>query len=187
MGKTLSQEEQKQTLKKLESDLVATRFMTLKYISYTLLQNKVDYLKLDMEEPEFTKSLVRIVENIAKKDNVEMVKREASLCLENLKKILNPAVTLDVPMCASCGERIVVSFKFCTKCGAELKGQKWASTQKHCENCQIPVDPVWFNCPNCGNALIKKVEVIKNCPLCKKDMDPNWMVCPFCGSRLKLV
>jgi predicted Zn-ribbon and HTH transcriptional regulator len=187
MGKTLSQEEQKQTLQKLESDLVATRFMTLKYVSYTLIQDKVDYAKMDMEWPEFTKSLIRIIDFIAQNDKIEMVKREAILCLENLKKKVNPAILLDSPICSSCGERVVLSFKFCTKCGAEMKGQKWVFSFKQCEICQSPVDPAWFNCSNCGNTLIKKVDTPKNCPMCKKAMDPGWMLCPFCGSKIKLV
>ena len=187
MGKTLSQEEQKQTLQKLESDLVATRFMTLKYLSFTLQQDKVDYAKMDNEEPEFIQSLNRIIEFIAKNDKVEMVKKEAGLCLENLKKKVKPALTDNVPMCSSCGERAVISFKFCTKCGTELKGQKWVSSYKLCERCQSPVEPAWFNCSICGNRLIEKVEVPRNCPMCKKDVEPNWMLCPFCGSKIKLV
>ncbi len=187
MGKILSQEEQKQTLQKLESDLVATRFMTLKYVSFTILQDKIDYSRMDKEEPEFIKSLLRILEHIVNNDKVEMVKKEAGTCLENLKKKVNPSLTLDTPMCSSCGEKVIISFKFCTKCGAEMKGEKWVSSQTLCEKCHVPVDPSWFNCSNCGNKLIKKVEVIRNCPMCKKDVDPSWMLCPFCGSKLKLV
>jgi hypothetical protein len=187
MGKTLSQEEQKQTLQKLESDLVATRFMTLKYISFTLQQDKVDYAKMDKEEPEFIKGLIRIFEFIGKNDKVEMVKREADLCLENLKKKIKPTMATNEPICSTCGERVVISFKFCTKCGTEMKGQKWASSYKLCEKCHSPVEPSWLNCSICGNKLIEKVEIIKNCPMCKKDVDPNWMLCPFCGSKIKLV
>ncbi len=186
MGKTLSQEEQRQMLEKLESTLVATRFMTLKYVSYTILQDKVDYAKMDVELPEFTKSLVRIVEHISKNDTVEMVKREGVLCLENLKKKISPVALHEAPICTSCGERVVVSYKFCTRCGAELKGQKWVSAYKQCEKCQSPVDQTWFNCGNCGNVLIKKAEISRTCPLCKKDTDPNWILCPFCGSKLNL-
>ncbi|VVB85718.1 Double zinc ribbon [uncultured archaeon] len=187
MGKTLSQEEQRQMLEKLESTLVATRFMTLKYLNYTILQDKVDYAKMDVETPEFTKGLARVVEHISKNDAVEMVKREAVLGLENLKKKINPVALAEAPACTSCGERLIVSYKFCTKCGAGLKGQKWLAAFKTCEKCQSPVDQAWFNCATCGNVLIKKVEVAKTCPMCKKNIDPNWVMCPFCGSKLKLV
>ena len=187
MGKTLSSEEQKQTLEKLGSDMVATRFMTLKYVSFTVLQDKLDYAKMDLEMPDFSKALVRTIDNIAKNDKVEMVKREAVICLEALKKKLTPAMMVDVPICTSCGEKVLASFKFCTKCGAGLAGQKWALKSKKCGRCQSPVDPLWNNCSNCGNILIEKVEVIKKCPICKKDTDPAWAMCPFCGSKLKIL
>ncbi len=186
MSKILSEEERRHMLEKLESKIVATRFMTLKYISSSINTDKVDFGKMDIEIPEFTKTLVRIIEVLAEKDPEEMVKREAGVCIENLKKKLNPTLRHDVPTCMSCGERLVVSYKFCTKCGVELKGQKWLSTYKPCEKCQNPVDPVWTNCANCGNVLIKKVEVSKICQFCKKTIDPNWIMCPFCGSKLKL-
>jgi RNA polymerase subunit RPABC4/transcription elongation factor Spt4 len=147
----------------------------------------VDYAKMDMEMPDFTKSLVRIIENLGQKDTEEMVKREAGVCLENLKKKLNPTLMHDVPMCTSCGERVVVSYRFCTKCGAEMKGQKWIATYKLCEKCQNPFDPKWNNCSFCGNQLIQKVEVAKICPFCKKGIEPGWLMCPFCGSKLKLI
>ena len=187
MGKILSEEERRHMLEKLESKIVATRFMTLKYITSSINQDKVDFAKMDMELPEFSKSLVRIIEQLAEKDTEEMVKREASVCIENLKKKLNPALMQDVPMCTSCGERVVVSCRFCTKCGIELKGQKWASTYKICEKCQNSYDPKWNNCSYCGNQLIKKVEVAKICGFCKKNIEPSWLMCPYCGSRLKLV
>ena len=186
-GKILSEEERRHMLEKLESKIVATRFMTLKYITSTINQDKVDYAKMDMEMPEFTKSLVRIIENLGQKDTEEMVKREAGVCIENLKKKLNPTLMHDVPMCTSCGERVIVSYRFCTKCGVDMKGQKWTSTYKLCEKCQNPFDPKWNNCSFCGNQLIKKVEVAKNCPFCKKGIEPSWLMCPFCGSKLKLI
>lgn len=97
MGKILSEEERRHMLEKLESKIVATRFMTLKYITSSINQDKVDFAKMDMELPEFSKSLVRIIEQLAEKDTEEMVKREAAVCLENLKKKLNPALMQDVP------------------------------------------------------------------------------------------
>lgn len=187
MGKILSEEERRHMLEKLESKIVATRFMTLKYISSAINQNKVDFAKMDMEIPEFTKSLVRIIEFLAEKDLEEMVKREAGVCLENLKMKLNPTLMHDVPVCTSCGERLVVSYRFCTKCGVELKGQKWAATYKRCEKCQGPIDPKWNNCSTCGNQLIKKVDAPKTCSFCKKNIEPGWIMCPYCGSKLKLV
>jgi len=186
-GKILSEEERRHMLEKLESKIVATRFMTLKYITSTINQEKVDYAKMDMEMPDFTKSLVRIIENLGQKDTEEMVKREAAVCLENLKKKLNPTLMHDVPMCTACGERVIVSYRFCTKCGVEMKGQKWTATYKLCEKCQNPFDPKWNNCSFCGNQLIKKVEVAKNCPFCKKGIEPSWLMCPYCGSKLKLI
>ncbi len=123
MGKILSEEERRHMLEKLESKIVATRFMTLKYITSSISQDKVDFGKMDMEIPEFTKSLVRIIELLVEKDTEEMVKREAAVCLENLKKKINPTLMRDVPICASCGERVVVSYRFCTKCGVDLKPQ----------------------------------------------------------------
>jgi len=186
MGKILSEEERRHMLEKLESKIVATRFMTLKYITSSINTDKVDFAKMDIEIPEFSKSLVRIIEFLAEKDPEEMVKREAGVCIENLKKKLNPTLRQDVPVCTSCGERLVVSYKFCTKCGVGLKEQKWVATYKPCEKCQSLIDPKWNSCSNCGNLLIKKVEGPKVCPFCKKAIDPNWMMCPFCGSKLKL-
>lgn len=187
MGKIISREEQTQTLKKLGSELVATRFMTVKYIYFTLLQEKIDYTRMDMEDPEYIKNLLCKLDHIAKEDSVDMVKKEANLCLENLKKKVNPAAMIDLPVCTSCGERVVISFRFCTKCGMDLKGQKWVGSQKLCEKCQTPIDPAWFNCSNCGNMLVKKVEASRSCPMCNKKVEPNWILCPFCGSKLKFV
>ena len=172
MGKILSEEERRHMLEKLESKIVATRFMTLKYITSSINQDKVDFAKMDMELPEFSKSLVRIIEQLADKDTEEMVKREASVCIENLKKKLNPALMQDVPMCTSCGERVVVSCRFCTKCGIELKGQKWASTYKICEKCQNSYDPKWNNCSYCGNQLIKKSKLQKSADSVRKISSP---------------
>ncbi len=187
MGKILSEEERRHMLEKLESKIVATRFMTLKYITSSINQDKLDFAKMDMEIPEFTRSLVRIIEQLGEKDTEEMVKREASVCLENLKKKLNPTLMRDVPICTSCQERVVVSYRYCTKCGVDLKSQKWMTTYKLCEKCQNAIDPKWNNCSNCGNQLITKVEVAKICQFCKKNIEPSWLICPFCGSRLKLV
>lgn len=187
MGKILSEEERRHLLDKLESKIVATRFMTLKYISSTINLAKVDFARMDLEIPEFTKSLMRIIEFLAEKDKEEMVKNEAVICLTNLKKKIDPTLMRDVPICASCGERLVVSYKFCTKCGSDLKGQKWLSTYKSCVKCQSPIDTKWHNCSTCGNQLIQKTEVPKNCSFCKNKIDPKWIMCPFCGSKLKLV
>jgi len=54
-------------LEKLRKKIVATRFMTLKYITSSISQDKVDFAKMDMEMPDFTKSLVRIIEHLGKK------------------------------------------------------------------------------------------------------------------------
>ncbi|MBE0521747.1 MAG: zinc ribbon domain-containing protein [Candidatus Methanoperedenaceae archaeon] len=187
MGKVLSEEERRHLLEKLDSKIVATRFMTLKYISSTINLEKVDFARMDLEIPEFTKSLIRIIEHLAMKDKEEMVKNEASICLENLKKKIDPTLMRDVPICVSCGERLVVSYRFCTRCGANTSGQKWLGTYKTCEKCQSPIDSKWNNCSNCGNQLIQKTEGPKVCQFCKNKIDPKWIMCPFCGSKLKLI
>jgi len=43
-------------LEKLGKKIVATRFMTLKYITSSISQDKVDFAKMDMEMPDFTKA-----------------------------------------------------------------------------------------------------------------------------------
>lgn len=183
MGKILSEEERRQMLEKLQSKMTATRYMALKFITSSINQDKVDFAKMDMEIPEFTRSLLRIIERLSEKDYDEMVKREAAVCLENLKKKTNPILMQDMNLCASCGERVFLSYRFCTNCGVDLKGQKWVS-YKLCKKCQNAIDPKWNNCSYCGNQLIKKVEVAKPCRFCQKSIEPSWSMCPFCGSRL---
>jgi len=168
MGKMLSDEERRHLLEKLTSKMVATRFMALKFISSSIKLNQVDFIKMDLIMPEFTKNLVTIVELICEKDRDAMVKLEASVCLENLKKKLTPAFMKDMPVCTSCGESMVVSYCFCTKCGVDLKSQKWVSAYKLCEKCKNPVDLEWNVCSNCGNQLIKKVEVEKSANSARK-------------------
>jgi len=73
-------------LEKLNSKMVATRFMALKSITFSINQNQIDFSKMDMEIPEFTKNLVRIIELLAENDPEEMVKRESGVCIEILKK-----------------------------------------------------------------------------------------------------
>ncbi len=185
MGKLLSEEERRHLLEKLNSKMVATRFMALKFITSSINLDQVDFIKMDVITPEFTKKLVKIVELICEKDRDEMVKREAIVCLENLKKKLNPSLMKDMPVCTSCGESVVISSRFCTKCGVDLKSQKWVSVYKLCEKCKNPVDPEWNVCSYCGNQLIKKVEVEKTCQFCKKNINSSWLMCPFCGSMVK--
>lgn len=167
--------------------MVATRFMALKFISSSINLDQVDFIKMDVITPEFTKNLVKIVEQICEKDRDEMVRREASVSLENLKKKIDPALMKDMPVCTSCGESVVVSYCFCTKCGVDLKSQKWVSAYKLCEKCKKPVDPEWNVCSYCGNQLIKKVEVDKICQFCKKNINTSWLMCPFCGSKVKII
>lgn len=187
MGKILSEEERRHLLEKLNSKMVATRFMALKFISSSINLDQVDFIKMDVIIPDFTKNLVKIVEQICEKDRDEMVKREASVCLENLKKKINPALMKDMPRCTSCGESVVVSYCFCTKCGVDLKSQKWVSDYKLCAKCKKPVDSEWNVCSYCGNQLIKKVEVEKICQFCKKNIHSSWLMCPFCGSKVKII
>jgi hypothetical protein len=186
MGKILSEEERRHLLEKLNSKMVATRFMALKSITFSINQNQIDFSKMDMEIPEFTKNLVRIIELLAEKDPEEMVKRESGVCIEILKKKLNPAAMHDLPKCSSCGESALVSSRFCTQCGVDLRGQKWVSDYKLCEKCKTPIDPRWNNCIFCGNQLIKKVNIVKTCQFCKKNVEASWLMCPFCGSKLKI-
>ena len=67
MGKMLSEEERRHLLEKLTSKMVATRFMALKFISSSIKLNQVDFIKMDLIMPEFTKNLVTIVELICEK------------------------------------------------------------------------------------------------------------------------
>lgn len=187
MGKIISEEERRHLLEKLNSKMVATRYMALKFISSSINLDQVDFIKVDMINPEFTRNLVDIVELINEKDRDEMVKHEASVCLTNLKKKLNPALMKDMPVCTSCGESVVISSRFCTKCGVDLKNQKWVSAYKLCEKCKNPVDPEWNVCSCCGNQLIKKVEVEKSCQFCNKIINSSWLMCPYCGSKVKFI
>jgi RNA polymerase subunit RPABC4/transcription elongation factor Spt4 len=104
-----------------------------------------------------------------------------------LKKKLNPALMKDMPVCTSCSESVMVSYLFCTKCGVDLKSQKWVSDYKMCEKCKNPVEPEWNVCSYCGNQLIKKVEVEKTCQFCKKNINSSWLMCPYCGSQVKFI
>lgn len=183
----LSDEERHHLLEKLNSKMVATRYMALKYITSSINLDQVDFIKMDQINPEFARNLVTTVELIYRKDRDEMVKREAGVCLENLKKKFNPALMKDMPVCTSCGECVVISYCFCTKCGVDLKSQDWVSTYKLCEKCKNPVDPEWNVCSYCGNRLIRKVEAGKTCQFCKKNINSSWLICPYCGSKVKII
>jgi RNA polymerase subunit RPABC4/transcription elongation factor Spt4 len=187
MGKMLSEEERRHLLEKLNSKMVAIRYMALKFITSSINLDQVDFIKMDLINPEFTKNLVNIVEQICEKDRDEMVKREANVCLEIMKKKLNPALMKDMPVCTSCGERVVISYRFCTKCGVDIKNQNWVSAYKLCEKCKNPVDPQWNVCSYCGNQLIKKIEVEKTCQFCKKNINSSWLMCPYCSSKVKII
>jgi RNA polymerase subunit RPABC4/transcription elongation factor Spt4 len=184
MGKILSEEERRHMLERLGSKMNATRFMALKFISASINQNEIDYAKMGIEMPEFTKSLLRIIEQLSEKDTDKLIKSAAGVCLTALKLKIDSSPRQDVHMCTTCGEKMVLSNRFCTKCGLELRSQKWASAFKLCEKCQNAIDPRWIICSYCGNQLIKKVEVAKVCQFCKKNIEPSWSMCPFCGSKL---
>jgi len=136
MGKIISEEERHNLLEKLNSKMVASRYMALKFISSSISLDQVDFIKMDLINPEFTRNLVKKVELICEKDRDEMVKREASVCLGNLKKKLNPALMKDMPACTYCGESVMLSYRFCTKCGVDIKNQEWVSAYKLCEKCK---------------------------------------------------
>ena len=187
MGKILSEEERSHLLEKLNSKMVATRYMSLKFITSSINLDQVDFIKMEMINPDFTRNLVKMVELICEKDRDEMVKREASVCLENLKSKLNPALMKDMPVCTSCGESVEISSRFCTKCGVNLKKQEWVSDFQSCDKCKNPVYPDWNVCSCCGNQLLKKVKVEKTCQICNKNINSSWLICPYCGSKVKFI
>jgi len=53
MPKVLSNEERKHMLTKLESAMVATRFMTLKHINTSVIRNSIDFVTIEVQDPKF--------------------------------------------------------------------------------------------------------------------------------------
>lgn len=176
-------------LTKLESDVVATRFMTLKFINTSVARNNIDFTAIEVQDPKFIEALINRIQWLSKNDKQDLIRKEAELCVKNLGQKLHPELMGGAPVCEKCKERLVIVYKHCPKCGVDITKQKWLQGHKQCPKCHAYIEEKWKHCTTCGALLKeeKKETQIKVCPFCGKDVQPEWAVCPYCASKLKLV
>lgn len=78
------------------------------------------------------------------------------------------------PVCASCGEEIVLGQKFCMKCGAPIE------YKNICMHCGAQLKEGQKFCHKCGNSVNTSAEREEKK---EKETDPN--ACKNCGTKLK--
>jgi len=118
-------------------------------------------------------------------DPDEILRREAMITLEKVKKALGTKFSTFVPLCTSCNSPIDLGWNFCTNCGAEIKNMKFEEEIAKCPNCNNYISDSWKHCAHCGAKLKEEEEAVLRCPNCKRPIQPEWIICPYCGYRLK--
>lgn len=170
-----SNEEKKHMLTKLESAMAATRFMTLKHINTSVIRNSIDFVTIEVQDPKFIEKLVKQVQSLSKDDKQDLIRKEAEQCVKNLGKKLHPDLAGGAPVCEECKERLVITYKHCPKCGADVTKQQWIEKYDKCPKCNGKIEEKWTHCTACGE-LLKKEE----------EKEEKVKVCPYCASKLKL-
>ncbi|ENN96505.1 hypothetical protein J422_01760 [Methanocaldococcus villosus KIN24-T80] len=188
MGKVvpLTDEEKMSIVSGLRSSVPATRLVTLRRLQDLASRKPETILYLDAYDKVTLNEILTLLNHIAEYDPDEILRREAVITMEAVKKALGFKFSEVIPTCTNCGNPIDVGWDYCVNCGAEIDKMELEDI-KRCPNCNKYIFETWKFCAHCKYKLREEEEVITRCPRCKRPVDPEWLVCPYCGYRLKRV
>ncbi|AEH06672.1 zinc ribbon domain-containing protein [Methanothermococcus okinawensis] len=182
----INEEEKMSILAGLRSRVPATKLITLKKISDIADMHPESLQYMDMDDKRTLQEIISSVERIINIDTDAVLKREALISLEKIKKALGAKFTRDLITCKNCGEIIDLGWEYCANCGANITNMEFEGIER-CKNCNKHISEEWTYCAHCGVLLKEKEEKNLVCPNCRRPVDPSWMVCPYCGYRLKKI
>lgn len=182
MGRVLTEEEKRLIISKLKSSVVATRFSVLRFINTELAKNSIDFKAVKSSDPVFFNSLIEYISLLSERDESHVIRKEAEICLENLKHRLKIGVGL---RCEKCRAEINPAYAYCPNCGAGIKKQEWTKRIAKCEKCGNPVLSEWKFCALCGERIKEKEKRKLSCMQCGHEVEKEWVLCPYCGAKLK--
>ncbi|ADG13049.1 conserved hypothetical protein [Methanocaldococcus infernus ME] len=180
----LTDEEKASIIAGLRSTVPATRLVTLRRLQELADTRPEAFAYLDAYDKTTLNEILYLLNHIIEYDPDEIIRREAMLALEKIKKALGTKFSVFIPECESCRALIDPGWEYCAKCGAEISKMKFEELKK-CKNCGKYIYESWIHCAHCGTKLKEEEEEILRCPNCKRPIQPEWMVCPYCGYRLK--
>ncbi len=182
----INEEEKMSIIAGLRSNVPATKLITLKKVADIADMRPESLQYMDMIDKRSMQEIISLIERIVQMDPDDVLRREAMISLEKIKKALGTKFILDLISCQNCGEVIDLGWDYCTNCGANINDMKYEDIKK-CSKCKKYISSEWIYCAHCGNLLKEKPNQPLTCPSCKRVVDPSWMVCPYCGYRLKKV
>lgn len=175
-------EEKKRILIGLKSSVVATRFMTIKYLSNIADSTPLEFNRLGLEDPVTMDEILAILQYMEASDEDKMVRNEAKDFLEKLRTLLGLKQKYFIPRCQKCFQKMTFGWLFCPHCGKKI--EEWEVEIASCPSCSIKVDRNWEFCTNCGAKLKEKIPS-SICTRCGRNIDQSWSLCPYCGKALK--
>ncbi len=182
----LTDEEKMSIISGLRSTVPATRLVTIRKLQEICEIRPEAILFLDAYDKTTLNEIISLLKHIIEYDPDEIIRREAVIALEKLKKALGTKFTTYVPLCNNCKKPIDLGWEYCTNCGAEIDKMTFEEDVKRCKKCNKYIFDTWVYCAHCGTKLKDiVVEEELRCPNCKRPIQPEWMVCPYCGYRLK--
>jgi hypothetical protein len=172
-------EENRRIVKSLSSSVIATRFMTLKYLSDIALNTPSEFERLELEDQVALEEIMRLIHDL-ESGRDESLQREAKVCLGIIKSKLSPKYSRSFLRCGNCHKILCHGWINCPYCGNQVN---YASGNK-CPDCDMNLESSWIFCVRCGKK-IREISNILLCPQCNKETQPIWVMCPHCGKMLK--
>ncbi|HIP17358.1 MAG TPA: zinc ribbon domain-containing protein [Methanothermococcus okinawensis] len=182
----INEEEKMSIIAGLRSRVPATKLVTLKKIADIADLRPESLQYLEMTDKRSMNEIIQSIEKICNMEQDEVIKREALISLEKVKKALGTKFNMELPLCNNCNQAIDLGWKYCTNCGSKIADMVFENVER-CDNCKNYISESWIYCAHCSNLLKEEIETHPTCPKCKRSVDPSWMVCPYCGHRLKRV
>ncbi|WP_423792527.1 double zinc ribbon domain-containing protein [Methanocaldococcus indicus] len=181
----LSEEEKMSIIAGLRSSVPGTRLITLRKLQEICENRPEAILYMDAYDKNTLNEIITLLNHIIEYDPDEVIRREAMITLEKLKKALGAKFTTYVPICNNCKNPVDLGWEYCANCGAEIDKMVFEEEVRRCKNCNKYIFDTWLYCTHCGVKLKEEVEEELRCPNCKRPIQPDWLVCPYCGHRLK--
>ncbi|GEM_PF-1573788 len=181
----LTDEEKMSIVSGLRSSVPATKLVTLRKLQEIAEVRPEAIVYLDTYDKVTLNEIITLLNQIIEYDPDEILRREAMITLEKVKKALGTKFSTFVPLCNSCKSPIDLGWNYCTNCGAEIKNMTFEEEIERCPNCNNYISDSWKYCAHCGTKLKEEEEEVLRCPNCKRPIQPEWIVCPYCGYRLK--
>lgn len=181
----INEEEKMSIITGLRSSVPATKLITLKKIADIADMRSESLQYMEMIDKTSMNEIISSIERIVEINQDEILKREAMITLEKIKKALGTKFTENMIYCKNCEAVVDVGWEHCANCGADLNKMEFEDIEP-CPNCKKHTSESWVHCAHCGVSLKEENKILR-CPNCKRPIDSTWMVCPYCGYRLKRV